>query len=203
MRWLHNFLWSLLKAKIKIINVTSLHKVFFFWWYLYCATQAGEKQTHTVKNTGIYTSVTSCPITHVSLVKHSRLTLPQAMHRLPPLIWAQHAAVMHAGALWGAPYTPPPPTSWKDQPMERESCPTAGSLPDEEELPSHLPLHWPALQPGQRQWGCPWKALDLLYHPLFTNNVSWLSNGDKAVPLCGSPFWLCWYKILLKSMRKL
>lgn len=48
-------------------------------------------------------------------------------------------------------------TSWKDQPVEHESCPTAGSLPDEEGLPSHLPLPWPALQTGRRQWGCPWK----------------------------------------------
>lgn len=78
-----------------------------FLWCHYCATQAGQKQTYAVKNTGICTSVTSCPITHVSVVTNSRLTLPQAKDRLPPLIWAQHAAMVHAGALWGVPYNPP------------------------------------------------------------------------------------------------
>lgn len=47
------------------------------------------------------------------------------------------------------------------------------------------------------------KALDLLYHPLFTNNYSRLSHRNKAVLLCGQPFWLCWHKILLKSVGKL
>lgn len=148
------------------------------------------------KKTGICTSVTSCHITHVSLVTHGRVTLPQAKDRLSPLIWAQHAAVVHAGALQGTPFTPPPPHflegsasgAWK-LPNSRIFTRWRGAP-----LSSHLPLHWPALQPGQRQWGCLWKKnLAVLYHPLFTNNVSWFSSMAEAFPLCGSPFWLCWY----------
>ena len=108
------------------------------------------------------TQVWQAVLLPMSLVTHSRLTLPQAKNRLPPLVWAQHAAVIHAGAMWGVLYTHPFKSThtrilWKNQSVERESCPTAGSLPDEEGLPPHPPLQWPELQPGWRQWRCPWK----------------------------------------------
>lgn len=77
------------------------------FFYVITVQPKHERSKHTVRNTRICTSVTSCPITNVSLVTHSRLTLPQAKDRLPPLIWPQHAVVVHAGALRGAPYTPP------------------------------------------------------------------------------------------------
>lgn len=97
-------------------------------------------------------------------------------------------------------------TSWKDQSVERESCPTAGSLPDEEGLPSPLPLHWPALQPGRRQWGRPWKkpwiyfiipCSQTTFHGYHTGiRLSYSVDGL-------SPLELCWYKILLESVGKL
>lgn len=142
----------------------------------FCATQAGKKQTCTVKNTGICTNVTSCPITRVSLVTHSRLTLPQAKDRLPPLIWTQHAAMVHAGALWGGSlYTPhhflegSAGGAWK-LPNGRIFTRWRGA-PFSSPPPLTSTATWPKAMRMTLK-----KALDLLYL-LFTNNVSWLSYG--------------------------
>lgn len=67
----------------------------------------------------------------MSLVTYSRRSLPQAKDRLPPFDLG--SACSHGtccDSVGGL--LVPPLTSCKDQSVERESCPTAESLPDEE-----------------------------------------------------------------------
>lgn len=180
---------------------------FFFLWCHYCASKA-EEQTNTVRK---YRHLHECDkLSHYPCL--SGHTFSPRLRTDCPLWFELSMQPWYMLWLCGVFHhmhthrqKKRTHASWKDQPVERESCPTAGSLPDEEGLPSHLPLHWPALQPDQRQWGCPFKkkkkkkALDLLYHPLFTNNILRLSNQNKAVPPCGQLFCLSWYE---KKKRK-
>lgn len=198
MRWQHDFLWSLLKvAMITIINMTSDTQSFF------SVQPKQERSKHAQSKIQASAQMWQAVLLLASLWSHTADSLSPRLRTDCPLWFGLSMLPWYMlGLCGGDPYTPPT-TSWKDQPVEHESCPTAGSLQDEEGLPSHLPLHWPALQPGRRQWGWPWKKPWIYFISCSQITFHGYPTGDKAVPLCGSPFWLCWYKILLKTMGKL
>lgn len=185
--------WSCLKAaKVVTITVTSLQKASVFWWCHYCATEAGEKQPCCQK----YKHLHKCDkLSHYPcLWSHTADSLSPRLRTDCPLWFGLSMQPWYMLGLCGG-LLVPPLTSWKDQPVERESCPTAGSLPDEEWSPLSSPPPLTSAATSLKAVRMPLKkALDLLYHPLFTNNVSWLPSGDKAFPQCVSPFCLCWYK---------
>lgn len=120
--------WPCLKAA-KVITISDLiAEGFVLLWCHYCSTQAGEANIHCQKPRHLHKcdklSYYPCLCGHRA---------PRAKDRLHPLICAQHAAMVHAGAQQGAPCTPT--TSWKDKPVKHESCPMAGSLLDQGGLP--------------------------------------------------------------------
>lgn len=162
-----DFLWSLLKAaKIITINVTSphkftsLHKASVLFDGVITMQPKQERSKHTLSKIQASAQVWQAVLLPMSLWSHTADSLSPRLRTDCPLWFGLSMQPWYMLGLCRRLLIPPPsppPTSWKDQPVERESCPTAGSLPHEEGFPSHLPLHWPALQPGRRQRGCPWK----------------------------------------------
>ena len=199
--------WScLIAAKVFWINVTSLRRPCFFLVVffdgVFTVQPKQEWSKHTVRNTRLCRSVTSCPITYGS--GHTQQTLSPPGHgQTAPFDLG--SACSHGtcwGSVGGSLYLPSLPgriNHWSVKAAQRQDSYQmkggGGSLSSPPPLPSTAT--WP------KAMRIPLKN-PRIYLIILCSQITF-HGYQVGIRLFHTvlPFGLCWYKILLKSMGKL